>query len=157
MALPAFTQHRGLRRRIPCRTDVSDHVTPKTVCENEKVVGRLLYVKRGADFRGGAVEHINVSEFANTIEILMQSSYRVSEFARCINQGTVGANVKIPVPISVLPFSGLNTTFSDDPHMMGRVGVTFCTETRAVPRLWFDEEAMKGDRVGTWEGTRSRS
>lgn len=53
MALPAFTQHRGLRRRIPCRTDVSDHVTPKTVCENEKVVGRLLYVKRGADFRGG--------------------------------------------------------------------------------------------------------
>lgn len=106
---------------------------------------------------GGAVEHINVSEFANTIEILMQSSYRVSEFARCINQGTVGANVKIPVPISVLPFSGLNTTFSDDPHMMGRVGVTFCTETRAVTRLWFDEEAMKGDRVGTWEGTRSRS
>jgi hypothetical protein len=33
----------------------------------------------------------------------------------------------------------------------------FYTETKAVTSFWFDKEAMKGDKVGTWEGTISRS
>ncbi len=55
------------------------------VCGNKEVFGRLLYVKRVADFSGG-VDLTNASEFA-----------------RCIDEGTVGANVGIPVPISVFP------------------------------------------------------
>jgi malonate-semialdehyde dehydrogenase (acetylating)/methylmalonate-semialdehyde dehydrogenase len=40
---------------------------------------------------------------------------------------------------------------------MGRDGVAFFTETKSVTSYWFDEEALKGDKVGTWEGTITRS
>jgi malonate-semialdehyde dehydrogenase (acetylating)/methylmalonate-semialdehyde dehydrogenase len=69
----------------------------------------------------------------------------------------VGINVGIPVPISVFPFSGHKNSFYGDLHVMGRDGVAFYTETKSVTSYWFDEEALKGDKVGTWEGTITRS
>jgi malonate-semialdehyde dehydrogenase (acetylating)/methylmalonate-semialdehyde dehydrogenase len=69
----------------------------------------------------------------------------------------VGVNVGIPVPISVFPFAGHKSSFFGDLHVMGSDGVRFYTETKAVTSYWFDEEALKGEKVGTWEGTITRS
>ena len=40
---------------------------------------------------------------------------------------------------------------------MGRDGVAFFTETKAVTSYWYDADDLKGDKVGTWEGTISRT
>jgi malonate-semialdehyde dehydrogenase (acetylating)/methylmalonate-semialdehyde dehydrogenase len=135
---------------------VFDHVTPEMSCGNQEVFGPVLYVKRVASFNEG-VDLINESEFANGASIFTQSGYYAREFARRIDAGMVGVNVGIPVPISVFPFSGHKKSFFGDLHVMGRDGVMFYTETKAVTSFWFDKEAMKGDKVGTWEGTISRS
>ncbi len=135
---------------------VFDHVTPEMSCGNQEVFGPVLYVKRVASFDQG-VELINSSEFANGASIFTQSGYYAREFARRIDAGMVGVNVGIPVPISVFPFSGHKKSFFGDLHVMGRDGVMFYTETKAVTSFWFDKDAMKGDKVGTWEGTISRS
>ena len=135
---------------------VFDHVTSDMSCGNQEVFGPVLYVKRIADFDEG-VELINSSEFANGASIFTQSGHYAREFARRIDAGMVGVNVGIPVPISVFPFSGHKSSFFGHLHVMGRDGVMFYTETKAVTSFWFDEEAMKGEKVGTWEGTISRS
>lgn len=135
---------------------VFDRVTEDMSCGRQEVFGPVLYVKRVANFDEG-VELINSSEFANGASIFTQSGYYAREFARRIDAGMVGVNVGIPVPISVFPFSGHKNSFFGDLHVMGRDGVRFYTETKAVTSYWFDEEAMKGDQVGTWEGTITRT
>jgi len=61
------------------------------------------------------------------------------------------------VPISVFPFTGHKQSFFGDLHCMGRDGVAFFTETRAVTSYWFSDEDLKGKKVGTWEGTMTRT
>ncbi len=135
---------------------VFDHVTEDMACGRDEVFGPVLYVKRVQNFDEG-VEVINASEFANGASIFTRSGYHAREFARRIDGGMVGVNVGIPVPISVFPFSGHKNSFYGDLHVMGRDGVAFFTETKSVTSYWFDEEALKGDKVGTWEGTITRS
>jgi len=89
--------------------------------------------------------------------VFTRSGYHAREFARRIHAGMVGVNVGIPVPISVFPFSGHKHSFFGDLHVMGRDGVAFFTETKAVTSYWFDADDLRGDKVGTWEGTISRT
>ncbi|MCP3995540.1 MAG: CoA-acylating methylmalonate-semialdehyde dehydrogenase [bacterium] len=135
---------------------VFDHVTPEMSCGNQEVFGPVLYVKRVKSFEEG-LELINSSEFANGATIFTQSGHFAREFARRIDAGMVGVNVGIPVPISVFPFSGHKNSFFGDLHVMGKDGIMFFTESKAVTSYWFDEEALKGEKVGTWEGTITRS
>ncbi|MCU0281197.1 MAG: CoA-acylating methylmalonate-semialdehyde dehydrogenase [Acidimicrobiia bacterium] len=135
---------------------IFDHVTPNMSCGWEEVFGPVLYMKRVKDFDEG-IALINSSEFANGASIFTRSGYHAREFARRIHGGMVGINVGIPVPISVFPFSGHKSSFYGDLHVMGRDGVAFFTETKAVTSYWFDEADMRGDKVGTWEGTINRT
>jgi malonate-semialdehyde dehydrogenase (acetylating)/methylmalonate-semialdehyde dehydrogenase len=135
---------------------IFDHVTPEMSCGWQEVFGPVLYIKRVKDFDEG-VELINSSEFANGASVFTRSGYHAREFARRIDAGMVGVNVGIPVPISVFPFSGHKNSFYGDLHVMGRDGVAFFTETKAVTSYWFDEADIRGDKVGTWEGTISRT
>ena len=135
---------------------IFDRVTPEMSCGNQEVFGPVLYVKRVRDFEEG-LQLINSSEFANGATIFTQSGHYAREFARRIDAGMVGVNVGIPVPISVFPFSGHKNSFFGDLHVMGRDGVMFYTESKAVTSYWFDEEALKGEKVGTWEGTITRT
>jgi malonate-semialdehyde dehydrogenase (acetylating)/methylmalonate-semialdehyde dehydrogenase len=134
---------------------VFDHVTREMSCGWEEVFGPVLYIKRVKDFDEG-VETINSSEFANGASIFTQSGYHAREFARRIHGGMVGINVGIPVPISAFPFSGHKNSFYGDLHVMGRDGVAFYTETKAVTSYWFDQADLRGEKVGTWEGTINR-
>jgi malonate-semialdehyde dehydrogenase (acetylating) / methylmalonate-semialdehyde dehydrogenase len=135
---------------------IFDHVTREMSCGWEEVFGPVLYAKRVADFDEG-IELINSSEFANGASVFTRSGYHAREFARRIHGGMVGINVGIPVPISVFPFSGHKHSFFGDLHVMGRDGVAFYTETKAVTSYWFDANDLRGDKVGTWEGTISRT
>jgi len=135
---------------------IFDHITPGMSCGWEEVFGPVLYIKRVKDFDEG-IELINSSEFANGASVFTRSGYHAREFARRIHGGMVGINVGIPVPISVFPFSGHKSSFYGDLHVMGRDGVAFFTETKAVTSYWFDAADIRGDKVGTWEGTISRT
>ena len=135
---------------------IFDNVTQDMACGRDEVFGPVLYIKRVKSFDEG-VEVINASEFANGSSIFTRSGYHAREFARRIDGGMVGINVGIPVPISVFPFSGHKDSFFGDLHVMGRDGVAFFTETKAVTSYWYNERDMAGDKVGTWEGTISRS
>ena len=135
---------------------IFDHVTENMACGRDEVFGPVLYIKRVKDFEEG-IRIINDSEFANGASIFTRSGHHAREFARRIDAGMVGVNVGIPVPISAFAFSGHKGSFFGDLHVMGRDGVAFFTETKAVTSYWFDAADLKGDKVGTWEGTISRT
>ena len=135
---------------------IFDHVTQEMACGRDEVFGPVLYIKRVKDFDEG-IRLINASEFANGASIFTRSGYHAREFARRIDAGMVGVNVGIPVPISAFSFSGHKGSFFGDLHVMGRDGVAFFTEIKAVTSYWYDEQDLKGDKVGTWEGTISRT
>jgi malonate-semialdehyde dehydrogenase (acetylating)/methylmalonate-semialdehyde dehydrogenase len=107
------------------------------------------------DFDDGMAQ-VNASEFGNGAAIFTLSGYYSREFARRSEAGMVGINVGIPVPMSAFPFTGHKASFFGDLHCMGRDGVAFYTETKAVTTHWFTAEEMKQSKVGTWEGTMTR-
>jgi malonate-semialdehyde dehydrogenase (acetylating) / methylmalonate-semialdehyde dehydrogenase len=135
---------------------VFDHVTPEMRCGREEVFGPVLYVKRVTGFEEG-VAVINASEFANGASIFTGSGYHAREFTRRIHGGMVGINVGIPVPHAAFPFCGHKQSFFGDLHVMGKDGIAFFTETKAVTSYWFNEQGPRGPQVGTWEGTMARA
>jgi len=74
----------------------------------------------------------------------------------------VGVNVGIPVPVSYFPFSGHKNSFMGDLHVLGKDGVAFFTEAKSVTTRWFggagrDRGGERAKKVGTWEGTITRT
>lgn len=135
---------------------IFDNVTPEMRIGIDEIFGPVLSIKRVKDFEEGLAE-MNAGEFANGSSIFTLSGPYAREFSRRTHGGMVGINVGIPVPISVFPFCGHKNSFYGDLHVMGVDGMMFYTETKAVTTHWFDEEGLKGGKVGTWEGTISRS
>ncbi len=135
---------------------IFDKVTPEMRIGIDEIFGPVLCIKRVKDFEEG-VRVINSSEFANGASIFTLNGYYAREFSRRIDAGMVGVNVGIPVPISAFPFCGHKSSFFGDLHCMGTDGVEFYTETKAVTSHWFSETEAKQTRVGTWEGTISRT
>ena len=134
---------------------VFDHVAPDMRVGVDEIFGPVLCVKRVRDFDEG-LEIMNASEFGNGAAIFTTSGYYSREFARLSGAGMVGINVGIPVPISAFPFSGHKSSFFGDLHCMGKDGVAFYTETKAVTTHWFSAEELQESKVGTWEGTITR-
>ena len=88
--------------------------------------------------------------------IFTQNGYFSREFAKRTHGGMVGINVGIPVPVGVFPFTGHKNSFFGDLHALGKDGVRFFTETKAVTSRWFDDAEMKQQKVDTWDGTITR-
>jgi malonate-semialdehyde dehydrogenase (acetylating)/methylmalonate-semialdehyde dehydrogenase len=135
---------------------IFDHVQPGMRIGIEEIFGPVLCIKRVKNFEEGMAE-MNAGEFGNGSAIFTMNGHYAREFTRRTDAGMVGVNVGIPVPISVFPFCGHKKSFFGDVHVMGRDGVAFFTETRAVTSYWFNEEDLKGKKVGTWEGSITRS
>jgi malonate-semialdehyde dehydrogenase (acetylating)/methylmalonate-semialdehyde dehydrogenase len=135
---------------------IFDHVKAGMRVGIDEIFGPVLCVKRVKNFEEG-LAIMNASEFGNGSAIFTTSGAAAREFARRTEAGMVGINVGIPVPISVFPFTGHKQSFFGDLHCMGRDGVAFFTETRAVTSYWFNEEDIKGKKVGTWEGSITRT
>lgn len=131
---------------------ILDHVTPEMTIGDFEVFGPVLCIKRVKDFEEG-LEIMNKNKFANGSVIFTQSGYYSREFARRTHGGMVGINVGIPVPVGVFPFTGHKNSFFGDLHTLGKDGVRFYTETKAVTTRWFDEEEKKNTKVDTWDGS----
>jgi malonate-semialdehyde dehydrogenase (acetylating)/methylmalonate-semialdehyde dehydrogenase len=131
---------------------IFDHVKPEMSVGNDEIFGPVLCIKRVKDFSAG-VKLINNSRFANGAVIFTQSGYYSREFAKNIHGGMVGINVGIPVPIGVFPFTGHKDSFFGDLHTLGKDGLRFYTETKAVTTRWFDEAEIKKQKIDTWDGT----
>lgn len=129
-----------------------DHVKPGMTVGDEEIFGPVLCVKRVKDFEEG-LKLMNGNKFANGSVIFTQNGYYSREFARRTDGGMVGINVGIPVPIGIFPFTGHKRSFFGDLHALGKDGVRFFTETKAVTTRWFDEEEMKKTKVSTWDGS----
>ena len=99
---------------------------------------------------------MNDNPYANGSVIFTQNGYYSREFVRRTHAGMVGINVGIPVPVSIFPFTGHKNSFFGDLHTLGKDGVRFFTESKAVTSVWFDEEEMKRKKIDTWDGTFSR-
>lgn len=131
---------------------IFDNVTPEMTIGNEEIFGPVLCIKRVKDFEEG-IKVMNENRFANGSVIFTQSGYYAREFARRTDGGMVGVNVGIPVPVGIFPFTGHKDSFFGDLHCLGKDGVRFYTETKAVTTRWFDEEEKKKTRVDTWDGS----
>jgi malonate-semialdehyde dehydrogenase (acetylating)/methylmalonate-semialdehyde dehydrogenase len=129
---------------------IFDHITPEMTIGSEEVFGPVLCIKRVKNFEEG-LAIMNASRFANGSAIFTQNGYYSREFAKRTHGGMVGINVGIPVPLGIFPFTGHKQSFFGDLHMIGKDGVRFYTETKAVTTRWFNEEEMKKEKVGTWD------
>jgi malonate-semialdehyde dehydrogenase (acetylating)/methylmalonate-semialdehyde dehydrogenase len=133
---------------------IFDHVKPEHAVGNEEIFGPVTAVKRVRNFEEG-LSIMNANPFANGSCIYTSSGRYAREFVRRTHGGMVGINVGIPVPFSIFPFTGHKNSFFGDLHAMGKDGVAFFTETKAVTSVWFsDEDARKA--VSTWDGTLTR-
>ncbi|MCL6580913.1 MAG: CoA-acylating methylmalonate-semialdehyde dehydrogenase [Firmicutes bacterium] len=134
---------------------ILDHVKPGMSVGDKEIFGPVTCIKRVRDFEHG-LDIMNASEFANGSCIFTESGREAREFIRRTHGGMVGVNVGIPVPISVFPFSGHKNSFFGDLHVLGMDGLAFYTETKSVTTRWFGR-AAKAEKVGTWEGTITRT
>lgn len=131
---------------------IFDHVTPEMTIGNEEIFGPVICIKRVKNFEEG-LELMNSNRFANGSVIFTQSGYYAREFARRTDGGMVGVNVGIPVPVGIFPFTGHKDSFFGDLHALGKDGIRFFTETKAVTTKWFDDEEKKNTKVDTWDGS----
>lgn len=131
---------------------IFDHVTPGMTIGDEEVFGPVLCIKRVKDFEEG-LALMNRSRFANGSVIFTNSGYYAREFAKRTHGGMVGVNVGIPVPVGIFPFTGHKQSFFGDLHVLGKDGVRFYTETKAVTTRWFDEAETKRTAIDTWDGS----
>lgn len=131
---------------------IFDHVQPGMSIGDKEIFGPVLCIKRVKTFEEG-LTLMNANEFANGSVIFTQSGYYAREFAKHTHGGMVGVNVGIPVPVGIFPFTGHKRSFFGDLHALGKDGVRFFTETKAVTTRWFDEEEMKAKKVDTWDGS----
>ena len=129
---------------------IFDHVTEEMTIGNEEIFGPVMCIKRVKNFEEGLAV-MNANRFANGSAIFTQNGYYSREFAKRTHGGMVGINVGIPVPLGIFPFTGHKQSFFGDLHMIGKDGVRFFTETKAVTTRWFNEEEMKKKKVGTWD------
>jgi malonate-semialdehyde dehydrogenase (acetylating)/methylmalonate-semialdehyde dehydrogenase len=131
---------------------IFDHVTEEMIIGSSEIFGPVACVKRVRDFEEG-LRIMNQSRYGNGSVIFTQNGHYSREFARRTHAGMVGINVGIPVPVGLFPFTGHKDSFFGDLHVLGKDGVRFYTETKAVTTRWFDEEELKKTRVETWDGS----
>lgn len=131
---------------------IFDHVTADMAVGDDEIFGPVLCIKRVKDFEEG-IALMNKNQFANGSVIFTQNGYFAREFARRTHGGMVGINVGIPVPAGIFPFTGHKKSFFGDLHVLGKDGISFFTETKAVTTRWFDEEEVKRTKVDTWDGS----
>ena len=129
---------------------ILDHVTPEMAVGQEEIFGPVLCIKRVATFEEG-LSLMNSNRFANGSVIFTQNGYYSREFVRRTHGGMVGVNVGIPVPVGIFPFTGHKQSFFGDLHAIGKDGVRFFTETKAVTTRWFDENEKTRATIKTWE------
>ena len=134
---------------------IFDNVLPEHSVGNDEIFGPVTCIKRVKDFEEG-LAIMNGNRFANGSCIYTSSGRHAREFAKRTHGGMVGINVGIPVPFSIFPFTGHKDSFFGDLHAMGKDGVAFFTETKAVTSVWFTEEDSK-KAVSTWDGTLTRN
>ena len=134
---------------------IFDNVLPEHSVGNDEIFGPVTCIKRVKDFEEG-LAIMNANRFANGSCIYTSSGRHAREFAKRTHGGMVGINVGIPVPFSIFPFTGHKDSFFGDLHAMGKDGVAFFTETKAVTSVWFTEEDSK-KAVSTWDGTLTRN
>lgn len=134
---------------------IFDNVKPEHFVGNEEIFGPVTCIKRVKNFEEG-LAIMNGNRFANGSCIYTSSGFHAREFAKRTHGGMVGINVGIPVPFSIFPFTGHKDSFFGDLHAMGKDGVAFFTETKAVTSVWFTQEDAKKS-VSTWDGTLTRN
>jgi len=131
---------------------IFDRVTPEMSIGDEEVFGPVLCIKRVRDFEEG-IKLMNANRFANGSVIYTGSGYYAREFAARTHGGMVGVNVGIPVPVGIFPFTGHKQSFFGGLHVLGKDGLRFYTETKAVTTKWFEDNKTKSAAIDTWDGS----
>jgi len=131
---------------------IFDRVTPEMSIGDEEVFGPVLCIKRVSGFEEG-IKLMNANRFANGSVIYTGSGYYAREFAARTHGGMVGVNVGIPVPVGIFPFTGHKQSFFGDLHVLGKDGLHFYTETKAVTTKWFEDNKTKSAAIDTWDGS----
>lgn len=131
---------------------IFDKVTESMSIGRDEIFGPVLCFKRVKDFEEG-LAIMNANPFANGSVIFTQSGYYAREFALRTDGGMVGINVGIPVPVGIFAFSGHKESFYGDLHCLGKDGVRFFTEVKAVTSHWHHPEEKASGKVDTWEGS----
>ena len=136
---------------------IFDHVGPAMRIGIDEIFGPGAVHQAGQELRGRRRHHQRAASSPTGRRSSRSMATTPASSPGGSMPGMVGVNVGIPVPISAFPFCGHKASFFGDLHCMGTDGVAFYTETKAVTSHWFSEAEMKQTRVGTWEGTISRT
>ena len=130
---------------------IFDNVTPDMSIGQIEIFWPVLSIKRVKDFEEG-LALMNANPYANGSVIFTQNGAYAREFALRTHAGMVGVNVGIPVPAGMFAFGGHKLSIFGDLHVLGKDGMRFYTESKAVTTRWFDAEESKKSTVSTWDG-----
>mgnify|MGYP004705817103 FL=1 len=112
-----------------------DNVTPEMKIYQEEIFGPVLSVVRVPDYRT-AVTLINSHEYGNGTAIFTRDGETARQFCEEVQDGMVGVNVPIPVPMAFHSFGGWKRSIFGPLNVHGNDGVRFYTRMKTVTSRW---------------------
>src|SRR3954451_24033579 len=112
-----------------------DEVKPSMRIYKEEIFGPVLSVVRAADY-GEALRLPSEHEYGNGVAIYTRDGDAARDFASKMEDGVVGVNVPIPVPIAYYTFGGWKRSGFGDLNQHGPDAIRFYTKTKTVTSRW---------------------
>ncbi|KAF2845725.1 ALDH-like protein [Plenodomus tracheiphilus IPT5] len=112
-------------------------VKPHMRCYTEEIFGPVRVCVDAKDV-DDAIHLINANEYGNGVAIFTSSGAGASYFSNNIKAGQVGVNMPIPVPLSVISFTGNKRSVAGGgiSTFYGKPAWNFYTLTKTITSLW---------------------
>ena len=149
----------GILKKLMHRADVNTVVNSCDAGREGELIFRLVYEQAGckkpvsrlwlSSMEDSAVR----AGFANLKPSTEYDALYQAALCRERADWMVGINVGIPVPVGIFPFSGHKDSFFGDLHVLGKDGVRFFTEVKAVTTNWPNPASGEKHQIDTWKGS----
>ena len=121
-----------------------DDVKPEMELYIEEIFGPVLGVTR-VDTYDEALKLVNENSYGNGTAIFTRDGGVARQFQFDVQDGMVGVNVPIPVPVAYYSFGGWKASLFGDTHIYGPEGITFYTRGKVVTSRWPDPATSQVD------------
>jgi len=88
-------------------------------CYKEEIFGPVLLILT-VDTLDEAIEMINANPYGNGAALFTRDGFSARKFTQSVNEGHVGVNVAIPIPLPIFSFTGIRGSFAGDSYFNGK-------------------------------------
>lgn len=102
---------------------------------NEEIFGPVLSIVRAENY-DEALGLVNSHELGNGAAVFTRDGDCARDFSSAVQNGMVGINVPIPVPVAYHSFGGWKRSLFGDLYVHGPEGVKFFTKLKTITARW---------------------